>query len=588
MPKSAKRRHRMDKLLAPSVRSWEKPSPRHAERMGDDVVVDMGWGRLLFGHTFISTERLVVEACEEGPGKRDIVFYLRDPHVALSLAPQELFLDPSHTYRLWSYNYAPAARRPRAFVVRRLRDANDAESVNHIYAARRMALPGVEFLLERRAARLSIQLVAESAQAARIVATVAGVDHVEAFGDPEGGASLWALAVDPQASLPGVGEALVRNLVEHYFARGRNYVDLSVLHENREAQNLYEKLGFERVPVFCVKHKNPINEPLFTTPGPDDDLNPYARIIADEARRRGIAVGVQDASLGYFSLTFGGRTVHCRESLCELTSAVAMSRCDDKRVTNRMLGDAGLVVPRQVLAGDDQTNAATLEEMGAVVVKPVRGEQGAGVSVDVCEPAQLHAAVAGARRVYPEVLIEEFVEGEDLRIIVIDGAVAAAAVRRPPAVTGTGRHSVETLIRKYSRRRMAATSGESSIPIDDETRRCVHAQDCDLETVLEAGRELVVRKAANLHTGGTIHDVTAELHPALAHAAIAAARVLDMPVVGFDLIVEGPDRPGYTIIEANERPGLANHEPQPTAQRFIDLLFPQTRVPHQAPPGVRP
>jgi hypothetical protein len=28
------------------------------------------------------------------------------------------------------------------------------------------------------------------------------------------------------------------------------------------------------------------------------------------------------------------------------------------------------------------------------------------------------------------------------------------------------------------------------------------------------------------------------------------------------------------FIEANERPGLANHEPQPTAQRFIDLLFP--------------
>jgi GNAT-family acetyltransferase (TIGR03103 family) len=588
MSKRAKRRHRIDKLLAPSVRSWEKPSPRHSERMSEDVVVDMGWGRLLFGQTFTSTERLVAAALEEEPGKRDIVFYMRDPHVALSLAPQELFLDPSHTYRLWSYNYAPATRRPRAFVVRRLRDANDAESVNHIYAARRMALPGVELLLERRAARLSIQLVAESAQAGRIVATVAGVDHVEAFGDPEGGASLWALAVDPQASLPGVGEALVRNLVEHYFARGRNYVDLSVLHENREAQNLYEKLGFERVPVFCVKHKNPINEPLFTTPGPDEDLNPYARIIVDEARRRGIAVGVQDADLGYFSLSFGGRTVHCRESLCELTSAVAMSRCDDKRVTNRMLGDAGLVVPRQVLAGDDETNAATLEDMGAVVVKPVRGEQGVGVSVDIREPAQLRAAVAGAHRVYPEVLIEEFVEGEDLRIIVIDGEVAAAAVRRPPAVTGTGRHSVETLIRKYSRRRMAATGGESSIPVDDETRRCVRAQDCNLETVLEAGRELVVRKAANLHTGGTIHDVTAELHPTLAHAATTAARVLDMPVVGFDLIVEGPDRSGYTIIEANERPGLANHEPQPTAQRFIDLLFPQTRVPHPLPPGIRP
>ncbi|MFO8212464.1 N-acetylglutaminylglutamine synthetase, partial [Pseudomonas aeruginosa] len=56
-----------------------------------------------------------------------------------------------------------------------------------------------------------------------------------------------------------------------------------------------------------------------------------------------------------------------------------------------------------------------------------------------------------------------------------------------------------------------------------------------------------------------------------------AARALDLPVVGFDLLVESPDRPGYVFIEANERPGLANHEPQPTAERFVDLLFPQTR-----------
>ena len=36
----------------------------------------------------------------EGPGQRDIAFYVSDPHVVLAQAPQELFLDPSHTYRL--------------------------------------------------------------------------------------------------------------------------------------------------------------------------------------------------------------------------------------------------------------------------------------------------------------------------------------------------------------------------------------------------------------------------------------------------------------------------------------------------------
>ncbi len=83
-----------------------------------------------------------------------------------------------------------------------------------------------------------------------------------------------------------------------------------------------------------------------------------------------------------------------------------------------------------------------------------------------------------------------------------------------------------------------------------------------------------MRKAANLHTGGTIHDVTGEVHGRLVDAAIIAARAIDIPVVGIDLIVPSPRTPDYVFIEANERPGLANHDPQPTAERFIDFLFP--------------
>jgi D-alanine-D-alanine ligase-like ATP-grasp enzyme len=83
-----------------------------------------------------------------------------------------------------------------------------------------------------------------------------------------------------------------------------------------------------------------------------------------------------------------------------------------------------------------------------------------------------------------------------------------------------------------------------------------------------------VRKTANLHTGGTIEDVTGETHPELIRAAIRAARAIDIPVTGIDLMVKSPRRPDYVFIEANERPGLANHEPQPTAERFLDLLFP--------------
>ncbi|KJS42844.1 MAG: GNAT family acetyltransferase, partial [Rhodospirillaceae bacterium BRH_c57] len=126
-------------------------------------------------------------------------------------------------------------------------------------------------------------------------------------------------------------------------------------------------------------------------------------------------------------------------------------------------------------------------------------------------------------------------------------------------------------------RRAAATGGESRIPLDAETERCALDAGFALDDVPPEGAEVTVRKTANLHTGGTIHDVTDQIHPALVRAAVRAAHALDIPVVGLDLLVPDIGGPDHVIIEANERPGLANHEPQPTAERFIDLLFPQTR-----------
>jgi D-alanine-D-alanine ligase-like ATP-grasp enzyme len=144
-------------------------------------------------------------------------------------------------------------------------------------------------------------------------------------------------------------------------------------------------------------------------------------------------------------------------------------------------------------------------------------------------------------------------------------------------VVGDGIHTIAELITAQSRRRAAATGGESTIPLDDTTITTVRAAGHDLDVILPDGAQLTVRRTANLHTGGTIHDVTERLHPALAEAAVRASRVLDLPVTGLDLLVPAVDEPDYVVIEANERPGLANHEPQPTAQRFVDLLFPTTQ-----------
>lgn len=540
-----------------------------------NVVVDCGWGRLAFAQTFETVDALVDVLRSEESAKRDIAFYIRDPHVALSVAPQEVFLDPSHTYRLDLATYRPRRASVQGYFVRRLCSEADAKAVNRIYSARGMVPVDPEFFWRRRDSRTLTFLVVEHDETGEILGAITGVDHARAFGDPARGSSLWCLAVDPHASQPGIGEALVRRLAELFQARGAAFLDLSVLHDNSSAIALYEKLGFTRIPVFTLKRKNTINEKLFIGPPPEEGLNPYARIIVDEARRRGIGVEVLDAEGGFFKLSWGGRTVTCRESLSELTTAIAMSRCDDKAVTRRLMEAAGVPVPRQIsAAAAEDERAAFLKECGSVVVKPTRGEQGRGVVVGIETMAGMDDALAYAASVNPDVLIEECVQGDDLRVVVINDEIVAAALRKPPEILGDGQRTVRELIERLSRRREAATQGESRVPLDDETDRCVRAGGYALGDVLPRGERLRVRGTANLHTGGTLHDVTSELSAAICASALKAARAIDIPVAGMDFIVADPSGDDHVFIEANERPGLANHEPQPTAARFVDLLFP--------------
>ncbi len=571
-------RQRRARARGRSRRAWTRnPGDGPPQDRGQaNAVVNVGWGRLIFADTFESVEDLAEVMRQEAPDERDITLNVSNPHVVLAQAPEAFFLDPSHTYRLEFEHYRPRPDRVAGVFIRRLRSSADADAVNRICAKVGMVPVGRDFLLAHRGSRRIVHLVAVDDTTGAVVGTVTGVDHERVYDDPEGGSSLWCLAVDPQAPLPGIGEVLLRHLIETFQTRGLAHIDLSVMHDNAPAIALYEKLGFQRVPLFNLKYKNPINEKLYSAPMPEAKLNPYARIIINEARRRGVTVEVEDAEGGLFALSHGGRKVSCRESLSELTSAVALSRCDDKALTHRLLARHGLRVPAQHEVDDESDARAFLETYGRIVVKPARGEQGRGISVDISDPVDMVRAVEAAEVVSDRVLLEEFCEGDDLRIIVIGYKVVAAAVRVPATVTGDGISDVRSLIDRQSRRRASATGGESRIPMDAETERCVRAGGFELDDVLPKGRSLPVRKTANLHTGGTIHDVTDRLHPHLREVAEEGARILDIPVVGFDFLVPDVAKDAYVIIEANERPGLANHEPQPTAEAFVDLLFPQT------------
>ncbi|WP_286914254.1 N-acetylglutaminylglutamine synthetase [Pseudomonas sp. UBA6315] len=568
------------RLLRGQAPSYERLQARLAgdgsEPHDQPRALHCGWGRLLIGHTYPDPASLAEALQQEQPGERDIALYVAAPQQLLAQAPHQLFLDPSDTLRLWFTDYRQAQRVFRGFRIRRAQAEADWQAINGLYQARGM-LPVQPELLTPRHLGGPVYWLAEDEDSGAVIGSVMGLNHSKAFDDPEHGSSLWCLAVDPQCTRPGVGEVLVRHLIEHFMSRGLAYLDLSVLHDNRQAKRLYKKLGFRDLPTFAVKRKNGINQQLFLGPGPEATLNPYARIIVDEAYRRGIEVQVDDAAGGLFTLSLGGRRVRCRESLSDLTSAVSMTLCQDKRLTQQALHAAGLLVPMQQLAGNADDNLAFLDEHGAVVVKPVDGEQGQGVAVNLTSYDQVSQAIDQARRFDSRVLLESFHPGHDLRIVVIGYEVVAAAIRHPAQAVGDGKHSVKALIDAQSRRRQAATGGESRIPLDDETERTLRDAGFDYASVLPAGQRLAVRRTANLHTGGTLEDVTERLHPVLADAAVRAARALEIPVVGLDLMVRDAESPDYVIIEANERAGLANHEPQPTAERFVDLLFPHSR-----------
>jgi GNAT-family acetyltransferase (TIGR03103 family) len=553
--------------------------PDIGESIVEHVELELGWGRIIFGQTFADTDALVEVLRKEAPGRRDVCIYARESHIVVAKAPTELFIDPSHTYRLRFTEHTDPAPSPQGVTVRTLQSPEEADAMNRVFVRCGMIPAPVETIWHNHLDVEAVTyLVAVRDDDDAVVGAVMGVDHELLFSDPERGSSLWTLAVDPAAALPGIGEALCRAMVDHFRREGRAYLDLSVAYDNDAAIALYEKIGFSRVPVLVVKRKNTINEPLFTSPPETvDDLNPYARIIAEEARRRGIRVEVLDAETGEMRLSHGGRTVVTRESLSEYTSAIAMCRCDDKRLTRRLVKAAGIVVPPARLASFDKDDHAFLEEIQEAVIKPCRGEQGKGITVGVSAeqgPEALAAALGRAREQDPEVLIEKRVHGDDLRLVVIDGRVVAAALRVPPEVIGTGKHSVRELIEAESRRRSAATDGESRIPLDDLARETVSQEGWQLDDVLPEGTVLRVRATANLHQGGKLHDVTGKVNEELCRVAVKAAEVIGIPVAGIDLLVPDVTAAEYSFIEANERPGLANHEPQPTVAAFVDFLFP--------------
>jgi cyanophycin synthetase len=324
-------------------------------------------------------------------------------------------------------------------------------------------------------------------------------------------------------------------------------------------------------------------------------LGPSTAAIVDGAARRGIPVRRLDGD-SLVQLGTGRHRRVLRAAMADTTSAVAVDVAADKQLTKDLLADAMLPVPRGRLVASAADTESAFEQLGgAVVVKPVDGQQGRGVTLGLRRVADVSRAYHVAAEVSRRVLVEEHIEGRDCRVLVVGGAVVAASHRRPPEVCGDGRQTVRELVdaaNAHPDRGHAHEKYLTRIPLDDVTSDVLAEQGLSIESVPGPGATVLLRRTGNLSTGGTATDITDTLHPQIAAMCERAARVVGLDICGVDLVVDdhaSPIAPGRgAIVELNASPGLRMHEhpsegeARPAGSAIIDLLFPPgtaSRVP---------
>jgi cyanophycin synthetase len=332
-------------------------------------------------------------------------------------------------------------------------------------------------------------------------------------------------------------------------------------------------------------------------------FGPSTQAILDEAASRDIpSIRLNEASL--LQLGQGKYQKRIRATMTSMTPALAVDIAGDKKLTTQLLASAGLPVPRSEIVRTEDEGVAAAKRIGyPVVTKPIDGNHGRGVGLDLRDERGVRQgfkrALKEARR--QAVVVESYVTGNDYRVLVIGGHMVAVAQRVPAHVIGDGEHSVRELVditNTDARRGIGHEKVLTKIKIDDEAERLVQKQGFGLDDV--PPNEAFVKLAAtgNMSTGGISIDRTWEAHEDNVEIAEEAARVVGLDVAGIDFLTPDISQPvretGGAIVEVNAAPGFRMHtnptegEPQYVAKPVIDLLFPPgtpSRIPIVAVTG---
>ena len=312
-------------------------------------------------------------------------------------------------------------------------------------------------------------------------------------------------------------------------------------------------------------------------------LGPSTACIVNAAEERGIP-SIRLSSGNLVQLGYGAKQRRIWTAETDQTSAIAETISRDKDLTKSLLASAGVPTPRgrTVTSPDDAWEAA--QDIGLpVVVKPIDGNHGRGVFINLYTQGEIEAAYAVAINEGSEVLVEKHIIGDEHRLLVVGNRVVAAAKGETVWITGDNQHSIKELI---------------EIQINSDPRRGT-AEECPLNPVridsaveLELARQQLTgtsiptldQKVLIQSNGNVAFDVTDQVHPDVASQVALAARVVGLEIAGVDLVAQDISKPleeqGAAIVEVNAGPGLLMHlkpasgSPQPVGKAITDHLFP--------------
>jgi cyanophycin synthetase len=322
-------------------------------------------------------------------------------------------------------------------------------------------------------------------------------------------------------------------------------------------------------------------------------LGPSTAALVRAAEERDIPwIRLNEGSL--IQLGYGKYQKRIQATLTSETRQIATEIASDKRLTHQILEQLGLPVPRQAIVYDVDEAVEEAEMLGyPVVVKPLDGNHGNAVAINLKSADDVRDAFSKARELSARVIVEACQMGQDYRILVVDGRVVAVARRVPGHVVGDGRHTIAQLIEIVNsdpRRGIGHEKVLTRLEVDDQARRLLNLAGLTLASVLPEGQVFYLRSTGNLSTGGTAIDVTDVIHEDNRLMAERAVKAIGLDVGGVDFISPDITRSykevGGAIVEINAAPGFRMHlaptegKPRDVAGPVIDMLFPRGNRSH--------